>query len=445
MTLYLKYRPQKIEELNMVSVRETLGSILKSKSIPHAFLFVGPRGTGKTSGARILAKIINKDESVLDSPDVVEIDAASNRGIDEIRSLRDSIALAPMQAKFKVYIIDEAHMLTPEAFNALLKTLEEPPEHAVFVLCTTEGQKLPETVVSRCTVVKFNRPSLEEIMAKLKMVTERENIKVEEPELKKIAQTARGSFRDAIKLLEAFQLTGKTLDTFDSQNFLEILSDTKAALDFISKKHEEGVNWREFIENCISELRDHLLVSHDKKIIELIHKFETAYIQTKDAAVPQLPLEILVIETGGQIPKAVSTPTVSPPTAKPRNEVENLGGDKRGGKFSLSDIESRWTEILKHVKPHNHSVEALLRSTRPVEFDGDVLKLEVFYKFHKDKLETDKCKGIVEASVGEVMGDGPVRLVLVLGERTTKKEELSGQAEVEIIKAAEEIFKVEAV
>src|SRR3989344_2502969 len=161
MTLYLKYRPQKISELDLKAVRESLEMALKKEEVPHAWLFAGRRGTGKTSAARILAKNLNCEKGgcgkceicreVADGsyPDVVEIDAASNRGIDEIRTLREQVALAPMRGRYKVYIIDEVHMLTTEAANALLKTLEEPPAHVVFVLCTTEMEKLPETVVSR--------------------------------------------------------------------------------------------------------------------------------------------------------------------------------------------------------------------------------------------------------------------------------------------------------
>ena len=172
-TLYLKYRPQKISELDLVSAREMLDKVLKGESLPHAWLFSGPRGIGKTSAARILAKVVNGNDKGLNleiemgnCPDVIEIDAASNRGIDEIRELRDKIKLAPMRAKFKVYIVDEVHMLTTEAANALLKTLEEPPAHAIFVLCTTDPEKLPETIISRCTRIQFKRPSLEEITDK---------------------------------------------------------------------------------------------------------------------------------------------------------------------------------------------------------------------------------------------------------------------------------------
>ena len=182
MVFYRKYRPQKIDELDNQSVRESLYSIFSKGNFPHAFLFTGPKGLGKTSTARIVAKAINcekhkdlegirsekeiepcnKCEQCLsitngNNLDIFEIDGASNRGIDEIRDLKEKIKLAPFKASKKVYIIDEVHMLTTEAFNALLKTLEEPPSHAVFILCTTEPHKVPATIVSRCLRINFTR------------------------------------------------------------------------------------------------------------------------------------------------------------------------------------------------------------------------------------------------------------------------------------------------
>ena len=177
-SFYLKYRPQTIADLDLKSVREFFARLVKSGKTHHAYLFAGPRGTGKTSAARILAKIINCDKGRGEPcnrcdacvaitrgnwPDLMEIDAASNRGIDDVRALRETVGLAPLRGRNKVYLIDEAHMLTPEAFNALLKTLEEPREEVVFILATTEPDKLPETVVSRCIRVNFNRASKEEL------------------------------------------------------------------------------------------------------------------------------------------------------------------------------------------------------------------------------------------------------------------------------------------
>ncbi|MEK7091335.1 MAG: DNA polymerase III subunit gamma/tau, partial [Patescibacteria group bacterium] len=467
-TLYLKYRPQKISELDLVAVREVLEKVMKGKSLPHAWLFSGPRGTGKTSAARILAKEVNGNDKDLNleieagsCPDVIEIDAASNRGIDEVRELRDKIKLAPMRARFKVYIVDEVHMLTTEAANALLKTLEEPPAHAIFVLCTTDPEKLPETVVSRCTRIQFKKPTIAEIVDKLEIVVKGEKLKMDNGQLTMIAQAARGSFRDAIKILEQVILAEKPaaevlglLEFADPAKFIKLLrdEDTKGALEFINKMTEEGVSPRSFIERCVEELREQLLETMDKSVLPLIEGLEKAYERSKTSAVPQLPLEIFVIEISNpksQVPKTSHGEKIQNPSIQ-LSKTEDPKPVKHGsgkGKYKLEDAQARWPDILKTVKPHNHSVEALLRSTRPVDYDGDTLTLEVFYKFHKDKLETDKCRQIVEMAVGEVFGTDPARLVLHLGQRLqpTKEEVVADNVDEDIVAAAAKIFQVDAV
>jgi DNA polymerase-3 subunit gamma/tau len=288
MTLYLKYRPQKISELDLAGAREALEPMVLSGNVPHALLFSGPRGIGKTSAARIVAKAINcvadgekpcnkcemcKAITGGAATDVVEIDAASNRGIDEIRELREKVRLAPMQAKFKVFIIDEVHMLTNEAANALLKTLEEPPAHAVFILCTTDPEKLPETVLSRCTRVQFRKPTVEEMVGKLKKVAEGEKVVVDESGLKLISAAARGSFRDAIKIFEqVWVVKGKVgeadvrevlgaLSLADPEKFVEDIKrgETAEALKLVNDLAERGVNMRGFVEQLVEYLRTVLL------------------------------------------------------------------------------------------------------------------------------------------------------------------------------------------
>ena len=234
MTLYLKYRPKNLDELDLPEVSDSLKKIVSSKTIPHAFLFAGPKGTGKTSAARILAKIINceklgkngkpcdKCEQCVSiakgtNLDVIEMDAASHRGIDDVRTLRDAVKLAPTKAKKKIYIIDEAHMLTTEASNALLKTLEEPPEHVVFILATTNPEKLIDTVRSRTTFVSFRKATPEEVVKSLKRVVNGEKIKINDESLNKIASLSSGAFRDAIKILEQFTAEGQGyLDRYKS-------------------------------------------------------------------------------------------------------------------------------------------------------------------------------------------------------------------------------------
>src|SRR6266581_3023021 len=234
MVFYRKYRPQIIDDLDNQVVRERLLAVL-SKGLPHAFLFTGPKGLGKTSAARIVAKAVNCEKIDRIEPcnaceqcisitngtnlDVLEIDAASNRGIDEIRDLKEKIRLSPLSAKKKVYIIDEVHMLTTEAFNALLKTLEEPPAHAMFILCTTEPHKVPATITSRCFHIAFKRATDEELVRSLKRIKEGEKLEVDEDALFAIAKMADGGFRDAAKILE--ELASKAQEKKITKEFIE--------------------------------------------------------------------------------------------------------------------------------------------------------------------------------------------------------------------------------
>ncbi len=196
--LYRKYRPANFKEvIGQDAIVSTLSGELKSGKISHAYLFAGSRGTGKTSIARIFARELGTTDK-----DTYEIDAASNRGIDDIRALRDAVLTLPFDSKYKVYIVDEVHMLTKEAFNALLKTLEEPPAHVVFILATTEMQKLPETIVSRCQVFEFKRPSVEIIRSVVAMAAKAEGVTLEGSSAELIAIAGDGSFRDAYGILE---------------------------------------------------------------------------------------------------------------------------------------------------------------------------------------------------------------------------------------------------
>src|SRR5476649_2136159 len=199
--LYRKYRSRSLDEvIGQKHVTDTLKNALKSGRISHAYLFTGPRGVGKTSVARILAHEVNglpyTDESI--HLDIIEIDAASNRRIDEIRDLRDKVRIAPTSAKYKVYIIDEVHMLTKEAFNALLKTLEEPPEHVVFILATTDVHKLPETIISRTQRFSFRSIAVPDAVKHLRFIANSEKIKIDDEALELIAERGDGSFRDSI-------------------------------------------------------------------------------------------------------------------------------------------------------------------------------------------------------------------------------------------------------
>lgn len=345
MVLYRKYRPQKLSELDLLNIRERLITVFSSSFTPHALLFAGPKGTGKTSAARIVAKILNcerklhKPQSNIEPCnsceaciaitegrhlDILEIDAASNRGIDEIRELREKIKFTPVSARYKVYIIDEAHMLTNEAFNALLKTLEEPPSHAIFILATTEVEKLPETIISRCIRFDFHKASDEEILASLKRVVKGEEMAFSPEVLSVIAERAEGSFRDGTKYLEQailekvktkediLRLFGR--DAYSTEKFLRLLHEKKGKeiLEMILLMGQKGVDFRFFVVEILNQLHRLLLALHgiekekaDEKLVtlfevkeinNLIQLFSKVYVEIRSASKPELPIEVAVVQ-----------------------------------------------------------------------------------------------------------------------------------------------------
>lgn len=240
MALYRQWRPQSFDALvGQKAVKKTLANALSSGRIAHAYLFTGPRGTGKTSTARILAKALNCEHGPTENPcgccvnceriangtsmDVFEIDAASNRGIEEIKALREQLAFAPVDGKYKIYIIDEVHMLTTEAFNALLKTLEEPPSHVVFILATTDPHKIPATIHSRCQRFDFRRVTVDEIAEHLSMVAEKSGIKADEEAIRLIAIQSEGGMRDALSLLDQCGVMGERVDVNTVREVLGIV------------------------------------------------------------------------------------------------------------------------------------------------------------------------------------------------------------------------------
>lgn len=289
--LYRVWRPQRFEDLvGQEHVTKTLMNALSEKHLTHAYLFNGPRGTGKTSAAKILAKAVNCVRGPAKEPcneceacrritegsmmDVVEIDAASNRGVDEIRDLRDKVKYAPTEVRYKVYIIDEVHMLTTEAFNALLKTLEEPPEHVIFILATTEPHKLPPTIISRCQRFTFRRISFEKIVSRLRTICQTMDISFDEEALLAIAQAADGGLRDALSLLDqVLAFNGKSLNieavqavtgSASREMVLAILIDLvdqnlASALQKLEECIVGGIEPEKFIQDFIHVCRDLLL------------------------------------------------------------------------------------------------------------------------------------------------------------------------------------------
>ncbi len=276
--LYRKYRSRKLSEIvGQEHVTTLLENALKKDRVAHAYLFTGPRGVGKTSIARILAHEINgleySDEST--SLDIIEIDAASNNGVDDIRDLREKVNLAPLQAKKKIYIIDEVHMLSKPAFNALLKTLEEPPEHVVFILATTDVEKLPDTLISRTQRHSFHRASEQNIVKNLSEIAKREKISLSDDAIKLIARHSDGSFRDSVSLLDQLansradndeisaQLVEMVLGLAPDDQIATLLSDVQsgnfnAVMAMLANLEDAGIQPRVIASQLISLLREHL-------------------------------------------------------------------------------------------------------------------------------------------------------------------------------------------
>lgn len=317
MTYYLKYRPQKIEDLDITAVRDSLTKIAESGEIPHALLFAGSKGTGKTSTARILAKVINCTERKTFGPcnrcdscvsttngtnmDVIEMDAASNRGIDDVRVLRDVVKLAPSGSKAKVYIIDEAHMLTTEASNALLKTLEEPPSHVYFILATTNPEKLIETIRSRTTLIQFTKATVDEVKRSLQRIIKSEKINIKEESLEKIIKIAKGSFRDAVKLLEQYSKDETFLENqniFDAEKFATIVlaKDADKALSEVTTAIKNGVSAENITMELLTVLQVKLLEEKSDDLIKLIGLILSVQEYNKVSPIEELPLELAIIK-----------------------------------------------------------------------------------------------------------------------------------------------------
>ncbi|MBI4038103.1 DNA polymerase III subunit gamma/tau [Candidatus Daviesbacteria bacterium] len=494
MVLYRKYRPQTLEELvGQPAVKKTLTDAFKAGKLAHAYLLVGPRGTGKTSTARILAKMVNCQDknppcnkcsmclSITDGSnlDLIEIDAASNRGIDDVRALRENIKLVPSSAQKKVYIIDEVHMLTTEAFNALLKTLEEPPSHALFILATTESSKIPQTILSRVQRLDFKLASMTDLVQALEVVAKPEKIKTTEGALRLLAKTAEGSFRDAVKLLDQLASTGQEITerlvnegikVSDFQVTVELLQalakkDSSLALSQVNQQMEKGINAKELTSSLMGFLRQLLFIKNglglqlvkeevgsDKYdiLLELADKLSTSEVisgldklqeageKLKVASIPSLPLEIAVVEICGN---DNTFSKESDKNQKMDNSVEDPQAEK-GDMSELSKIKEKWTFVLETIRPFNFSLEALLRSVKIADCSNGVVLLEVPYSFHQRILEAAKSKDLLESVLSDVLSK-PVKVSTVLGTRPQRIEDIANvevAADDEIISMASEIF-----
>ena len=333
-TLYRKYRPKDFDSVvGQDVVVQTLKNSIKNNKINHAYIFFGPRGVGKTSIAKIFARTVNcdkQDGNICDECDkcissksnecldIIEIDAASNNGVDEIRELRDKVNLVPSELKYKVYIIDEVHMLTIQAFNALLKTLEEPPAHVIFILATTDPQKVPETIISRCQCFSFDRISSKNIVLNLENICKKENIEVDKETLESIAEMSNGGMRDSIGMLdklfaycgnkityEDFIKVNKIVSTKEVDNFIELVyeNNINAVIGKIDEWNSTGVNVTQLLEMMLISLKNIIISSitgkskyeDNNKLIKLSNLINENLFDIKKSSNPKIYIEIMLL------------------------------------------------------------------------------------------------------------------------------------------------------
>jgi DNA polymerase-3 subunit gamma/tau len=512
---YRKWRPRTFHEVvDQEHVTRTLSNAVSSSRIVHAYLFSGPRGTGKTSTARILAKAVNCLSESDDKPcndceqcraiddgraiDLIEIDAASHTGVDDIRDLRDKISFSPSESRYKFYIIDEVHMLSPSAFNALLKTLEEPPEHAILVLATTEPHKIPSTVLSRCQRFDFRPISLKAMIGRLREIADEEGLQVHEDALDLIARQSTGSMRDAESFLDQLASYGGveiTLDqvrtmlgTVSSQAVKDLVDhlatgNVAAGLSEIGDAIADGADPRQLNKELLGYLRGLLLVKATGRapsdmtgeqqdemerqakhfsldaLVRIIKAFNEAAQDVKGSTQPQLPLELAFVQallgekldsgtnrtqsatesSRGSVIAERERPVAQPdpprrkaPESTPRLITE---GPPRG----LEGLQGAWTEVVAGIKRSSRNVAAIAVSCPPVALDGDLVTLHAASRFHREKLESDDVKRLVEQAVSELLG-GQYRIKCVTTPETpaagTPQTDLDSLTEDPVIKKA---------
>ncbi|KKU89131.1 MAG: polymerase III subunit gamma and tau protein [Microgenomates group bacterium GW2011_GWF2_47_9] len=450
MNLYLKYRPQTIQDLDLETVRESLLLMISRNAFSHAYLLTGPRGSGKTSSARILARVVNCENNVdqLGEPcnkcpaclsilgsqavDVVEIDAASNRGIDDIRDLKERIRLAPALLRKKVYIIDEVHMLTTEAFNALLKTLEEPPPHAMFILCTTEAHKVPATISSRCVEINFTRATASEMVRSLERVVRGEKMELEDGVLEKIAESVDGSFRDGVKILDSVwggmkvtlaeverAMFGKS--GFDSKilSIALIARDREAALAAYAKACQEGVEFSYLLVSVMRDLRNQVMASDDgshQELIPLIYKLDEVARKIGLSAIPEILIEMTIVEWCGNDSSPKPGSSLSGKSQEKKKEPEQ----KKVKEMEVGAGEM-WSKMLANLNGDSYSLGALLSKAHAGTIRGDELTIEVGYDFHRAQLMQDKFRARVEEFVSRAVGR-KMQVKCVVSEKHAKGE-----------------------
>lgn len=451
--LYRKYRSRKLSEIvGQEHVTTLLSNAIKSGKLAHAYLFTGPRGVGKTSIARILAHEINELPYSDDSThlDIIEIDAASNNGVEDIRDLRDRVQTAPVNAKKKVYIIDEVHMLSKAAFNALLKTLEEPPAHVVFILATTDIDKVPETIISRTQRHTFKRASVKDITANLQKIAKSESISIDAGALELIAKHADGSFRDSVSLFD--QLASGSIDNTVTQDTVaaslgmlaedtlkELVETTiagdVAALDATLRKFEDtGIAPRLIASQLADYLRNHIASNptYGSLIDGLLDVSKSAYPELKllttlslfaqpKAAPPQsTQVQPEPVTRPPQAAKSAPARVAAPKKQEIVKPIENSPQERSVATEAQKEIQPKkvitspadfdWKKLIEYVRTHHIALHSVLSKCEP-ELDGTVLTLYTKSAFYKKKLDDPKYRLLISSSLVELGVDVEIETI----------------------------------
>ena len=428
--LYRKYRSKSLDEIvGQEHITTTLGNALKSGNISHAYLFTGPRGTGKTSIARILAHEVNNlpysDTAHLD---IIEIDAASNRRIDEIRELRERVHVAPTSTKYKVYIIDEVHMLTKEAFNALLKTLEEPPEHVIFILATTEAHKLPDTIVSRTQRFTFKPIEKQAVVDHLRYIATEEGVTVTDEALELIATHGGGSFRDSISLLDQVKEHSDSISLEDVQNMLGIAPDEAVSMllstiqrgniqDLVRQLEslrEMGYQATHIAKQLGSKLRELLLSNNSSLEAHQVTTLLERLLRVPASHDPTAALELALIDIALQnVHESATMPVNDAVVSEPKEvqkpkEIEDdpVAVTKKSDQQELD--ESVWNSALETLKKHHNTLYSVSRMATP-RISGQTITLVFEFAFHQKRLNEAKNKQIISDVLQSIAG-APVSL-----------------------------------
>lgn len=447
LALYRKYRSADFNEVvGQEHITKTLEAGISKGMAGHAYLFTGPRGTGKTTVARIVAKRLNDlgaEDDIANELDIVEIDGASNRGIDEIRSLREKVMVAPSKLKYKVYIIDEVHMLTREAFNALLKTLEEPPPHVVFVFATTEVQKLPETIISRTQRFDFRPIANDALQQHLTHIAKSEKIKIDPQAVELIATLSRGGFRDAIGLLDQLSVSGEEITPELVRQFtglqdpkkledlikLSTAGDTAKVLSELQSLYDEGADPIILTQQMLDIIQSALIKSDAPQtqglltVANRLHEAQTAF---KHSGLPQLVLQVALAMDRSVAPTVVKATTVAPAVEKA--DSVKASSAKPQTNESASSNEAKVIKALSVIKHYNNSLYAVLRGSG-LEVADDHINIACRFSFHRDRLKEARNMELIQKAFSKVFGRDMIAHIEVENQAPAKEKSVDTESE----------------